>query len=523
MEGRAESATAEDIRTHLDTCEPCRLLVANAMRGESAIPVWTLGTGAPRTLPVGVVINRKFRIDRFIARGGMGEVYEAWDLQLGETIALKTIVCTGLDNARLFPRIRAEVQLARRITHPNVCRILEFGIAEPQGQDSVEALPFFTMEYLRGKTLKQHLNRHGRAAEPEVVSLALQILDGLGAVHSAGIVHRDLKPDNVFVVPTDTSQPRAVVMDFGLARSTAMQDHRSGLSSDALVGTPAYMAPEQALGGQPTPAWDIYALGVMVFELLSGDLPFTGNTALAMAMARVRAPAPLLSTVRPDVHPMLEAVVARCLHADPNRRFATADAVRLALVAVQSSPGRRRSQPRAKGRLIASVLCSLAILLTFGMHAWQLGMRTRGRNSADVPHSPLSRVQAPLLPIAETTTTLGSATPLTQVSGADVAPVRGQSAPPELEVPRATATGCDIGVTSQHAVGSVRLPASPTAKALSARISPKPSPQLNSPKPSPQVNSPTLSEHTARQTSTDELAIPAFAQSPGGGHSEGVP
>jgi serine/threonine protein kinase len=362
IEGRVAPSAAERIRVHLDTCNPCRLLLASTLRAESATRNTSGRTNSPQTFPVGEILNRRFRIDRFIARGGMGEVYEAWDLELGETVALKTIVCTGLDNARLFPRIRAEVLLARRITHPNVCRILEFGLLENTSHDQEEAIPFFTMEYLRGDTLKQHLARHGRLSESEVIAIALQILDGLDAVHVAGIVHRDLKPDNVFVVPTDTGQPRAIVMDFGLARSTDEQDPIHGLSSDALVGTPAYMAPEQTLGGPPTTAWDIYALGVMVFELLSGALPFAGKTAVAMAMARMQGSAPSVSSIRPGIHPSIEAVVTRCLQRDPKRRFASAGEVRRALAGIHLSSCQRLWSRPALAGLLAGMVVGMACL-----------------------------------------------------------------------------------------------------------------------------------------------------------------
>lgn len=369
MEGQIASATADDIRDHVDTCESCRLLVASALRAEAAPhPLVPYAIGA-RTFSVGEVLNRRFRILRFIAKGGMGEVYEASDVQLGETVALKTIVCTGLDNARLFPRLRAEVQIARRVTHPNVCRILEFGTTEARAP-YFEVVPYFTMEYLRGSTLKDSLNRRGRLPAAEVVTLATQILDGLAAVHAAGIVHRDLKTENVFLIPNTNGIPRAVVMDFGLARSIATQDPGSGLSGDALVGTPAYMAPEQTLGGEPTPAWDIFSLGVVVFELLSGKLPFSGKTALATAMARIRDSAPPLSSAVPGIHPELQAVVARCLQTDPARRFPSAIAARDAFVRIQHT---QRLSTEDRGRRALHIgsglgLAALAAVLSLYCH-----------------------------------------------------------------------------------------------------------------------------------------------------------
>jgi serine/threonine protein kinase len=337
IEGRASASTTQAILEHLDGCTECRVLLAGSLRGFDTTPSTGGAGGLPRTFSVGAVIGGRYRLDRFISRGGMGEVYAAWDLELDEAVALKTIACTGLDSAALAVRLRAEVQLARRVTHPNVCRILEFGVHRRRYREKDESIPFFTMELLSGVTLSAYIARKGRLSEREAIRLASQVLAGLDAIHSAGIVHRDLKPQNVFIEPSQETEPRAIVMDFGLARR-ADAVHGSVSSTGGPAGTPAYMAPEQGLGLTPSPTWDIYAFGVLLFELLAGRLPFRVETEAGAAPTELGEAAPALSSVVSGVHPGLEAVVARCLERNPSRRFAAAAEVRRALSEIPRRP-----------------------------------------------------------------------------------------------------------------------------------------------------------------------------------------
>ena len=331
IEGRASPSTIQLILEHVDSCTDCRVLLASSLRAFDTMPSAGHAGGLPRTFGVGAAIGGRYRIDRFISRGGMGEVYAAWDLELDETVALKTIACTGLDSAGLAVRLRAEVQLARRVTHPNVCRILEFGVHRRRYREQDETIPFFTMELLSGETLAAYLARKGRLSEREAIRIASQVLAGLDAIHAAGIVHRDLKPQNVFIEPSLGAEPRAIVMDFGLARRADALDSSVSSSGGGPAGTPAYMAPEQRLGVAPSPAWDIYAFGVLLFELLAGKLPFNAKTEAGHVLVRLGEATPPLSSVLSGVHPGLEAVVARCLEREPSRRFAAAAEVRHAL------------------------------------------------------------------------------------------------------------------------------------------------------------------------------------------------
>ncbi|HXU83393.1 MAG TPA: serine/threonine-protein kinase, partial [Polyangia bacterium] len=268
----------ERLLAHFDECAACRLAMAEATRalaapsGQSgALP--TLGI---RTLSVGERVLGRYEVRRFIARGGMGEVYEAFDLLLDEPVALKTLASTVLDDDHAAFRFKGEVRLARKVTHPNVCRILEFGVHGRRHLNEEESVPFLTMEFLSGETLAQRMAKHGPFSPDQARPLLRQILGGLKAIHDAGIVHRDLKSENVFLVADPRGEERAVLMDFGLARAvdgsvpTTMPHRLAGLA-----GTIDCMAPEQIHGGKPVgPTADVFALGVLIFELLSGVRPF---------------------------------------------------------------------------------------------------------------------------------------------------------------------------------------------------------------------------------------------------------
>ena len=231
--------------------------------------------------------------------GGMGELYEAEDLELQERVALKTILPHIASDERAIVRFKREVHLARQVTHPNVCRIYDVfrhkdaaGSADAPAADVV----FLAMELLHGETLADRLRRDGPLSTAEILPLLDQMAAGLTAAHRAGVVHRDFKSDNVMLVKPaqPDEEPRAVVTDFGLAwRSAQNESTALALSMSTefeICGTPAYMAPEQVEGGPVTPATDVYALGVVLYEIVTGTWPFVGETPIKMATARLHEP-----------------------------------------------------------------------------------------------------------------------------------------------------------------------------------------------------------------------------------------
>ncbi len=257
-------------------------------------------------LEPGKIIAGRFRIERLLGTGGMGQVWEAYDQELGELIAIKTIRPEIATDRRTVERFKREVLIARRVTNPHVCRIYDFFVHEEVGTE----IPFLTMQLLSGETLAERLNRQGKIALP----LAIQILEhcavALGAAHAAGLIHRDFKPGNVMLVPDAAGLPRAVVTDFGLARELA---HGSGIRSgtQSADGTPAYMPPEQAEGRELTTESDVFSFGVVACEVLTGKRPADGGLEL--------------------LPPNWRAALGQALDHNPKRRFArSGDLVRAA-------------------------------------------------------------------------------------------------------------------------------------------------------------------------------------------------
>lgn len=247
-------------------------------------------SGHPPTMPlVGEVLTGRFRLLRQLGKGGMGAVFEAFDVVAGVRLAVKVLWPAALDLPEVKAQCRRELLLARAVTHPNVCRLYDLHIHEPK---SGRAVPFLTLEFLRGQTLGHRLVRSGPLGLEEGLRVATQVVSGLAAAHSAGVVHRDLKPSNVILVPTGfCNDVRAVLTDFGIARARidAPSALRAASGGSGVEGTREYMAPEQASDGLVTPASDIFALGVLLHEMVTGRRPAPeakGGRRLSLVLAR---------------------------------------------------------------------------------------------------------------------------------------------------------------------------------------------------------------------------------------------
>jgi hypothetical protein len=266
-----------------------------------------------RFLP-GTLIGGRYRIIALLGRGGMGEVYRATDLTLAQSVALKFLPEDAATNQRLLERFHNEVRIARQVSHPNVCRVYDIGEAE--------GLPFISMEYVDGEDLASLLQRIGRLPAAKALEISRKVCAGVGAAHERGIIHRDLKPQNVML----NRRGEVVVMDFGLA---AIADELQG--PEARNGTPAYMSPEQLRGDSVTPKSDIYALGLMIYELFTGKHAFEANTVADLIRMQEAGRPASISTVAADADPAVENVVLRCLQPDPAQRPPSALAVAAAL------------------------------------------------------------------------------------------------------------------------------------------------------------------------------------------------
>jgi predicted Ser/Thr protein kinase len=309
--------TGGDETIRLETVAMAEVGAGSAPRVRASAPASRLVTTSTpdegRFLP-GTLIGGRYRIIGLLGRGGMGEVYRATDLTLGQSVALKFLPETARGNERLLERFHNEVRIARQVSHPNVCRVYDIGEAE--------GVPFISMEYVDGEDLASLLQRIGRLPADKALEIARKICAGIAAAHERGIIHRDLKPHNVML----NRRGEVVVMDFGLA---AVADELRG--AEVRSGTPAYMSPEQLRGDSVTPKSDIYALGLIIYELFTGRRPFEADSAVQlMELQETARPASLTSVVA-DADPAVEKVVLRCLHPDPAQRPSSALAVAAAL------------------------------------------------------------------------------------------------------------------------------------------------------------------------------------------------
>ncbi len=266
-----------------------------------------------RFLPGSLVADR-YRIVALLGRGGMGEVYRADDLTLGQPVALKFLPEEASHDPALLDRFRAEVRIARKVSHPNVCRVYDVG--------EVDGSTYFTMEYVDGEDLASLLRRIGRLPNDKALDIARQLCAGLAAAHAKGVLHRDLKPANIML----DGRGQAIITDFGLA-ALAGQAH----GAETRSGTPAYMAPEQLSGQEVTEKSDIYALGLVLYELFTGKRAFSADNLADLVRSRAAGVVSRPSSFVKDLDPLVERVILRCLEPDPAKRPANALSVAAAL------------------------------------------------------------------------------------------------------------------------------------------------------------------------------------------------
>jgi tetratricopeptide (TPR) repeat protein/tRNA A-37 threonylcarbamoyl transferase component Bud32 len=316
-----------------------------------------------RSFSPGDLLSGRFRIVRFLARGGMGEVYEAEDAELRERVALKTIRPELLQDLRALDRFKREVHLAKKVTHPNVCRIFDLFRHQLTTTDGGPSLIFVTMELLPGPTLADRLKSGQRLTSEEALPIALQMAAGLGAAHEANVLHRDFKPGNVVLVLTAKGM-RAVITDFGLALRSNSDSSLSGVvtGTGESLGTPAYMSPEQVENRELTPASDVYSLGLVLYQMVTGTRPFQDTTPLSMAVRRLKEDPTPPRVLVPDLDRRWEAVVLRCLERDPKDRFPNGDDVAKGLKGeIEVSVSKRRRSGWLAAALIV-ILMTVALL-----------------------------------------------------------------------------------------------------------------------------------------------------------------
>jgi serine/threonine-protein kinase len=270
----------------------------------------------------GQMLDERYRVGPRLGEGGMSYVYRGQDIETGQQVALKILLPRLSRDPASIERLRREASLAMRLNHPNVCPILRLG-------EAPHHMIYLVMPYLEGEPLSEHETRRGPFSVSEGIPLLVQMCRGLQHAHELHIIHRDLKPENVILVPEGdgkggTPKYRAVVMDFGLAKERRAGPEVAKLTATGIVlGTPEFMSPEQIRGKPLDGRSDVYALGVLAFELFTGQLPFSGKSAQETMIARLRGAPVRLRDVRADLPPKLEAVITKALASDPTQRHSS--------------------------------------------------------------------------------------------------------------------------------------------------------------------------------------------------------
>src|SRR3984893_2190610 len=339
--------------------------------GNLTVENWSAAVTAPsssdapvasKQLQSGSVLANRYEILEQLGVGGMGTVYKARDREVDRLVAIKVIRAELANDSEILSRFKQELILARKLTHKNVIRIFDLGRAS--------GIRFITMEYIEGQDLRSLVKKQGRLTPEQSVTLIQQVCLALDAAHGEGIVHRDLKPQNIMVDP----QGRIFVMDFGIARTVGAE----GLTmTGALVGTPEYMSPEQVKGDDVDGRSDIFSLGIIFYELLTGKMPYRGETVQrAMYKRTIERPTPA-SSEDLSVPPFLSDVVSKCLEIEPAKRYQSANALSADLdswktgVADQATSVMQRWLRRAMANRLVLASAALLILLLAGIFVYR--------------------------------------------------------------------------------------------------------------------------------------------------------
>jgi serine/threonine protein kinase len=273
------------------------------------------------------LLNKRYQLLEPLGKGGMAIVYRAQDLMLERQVAVKVLREDFSGDPAFQERFRREAKAAANLSHPNIVTMHDFGLDNGQ--------LFLVMEYVPGKDLKTLIKQRVRFSPEEALPLLIQACAGIGYAHRAGLVHCDVKPQNMLVTP----DMRLKVADFGIARALATIHPEE--QADVVWGSPQYFAPEQAQGAAPAPASDVYSLGIIMYEMLTGSLPFKATTDSDLARQHIEEEPPLLSEMLPEISPTLEQILKKVLSKEPSQRYRTADQLGRVLM----SFGNARSAP----------------------------------------------------------------------------------------------------------------------------------------------------------------------------------
>jgi serine/threonine-protein kinase len=345
-----DGAQVKLLKERLENLETlmCRLDSEMNSRLERSFSMLKVATGSnapgvsqmPTTfMNVSSALEGRYQILKELGRGGMGIVFQAYDKQLKEQVAIKVLSPLLSSDPDALERLKREVSSARRITHPNVIRIHD--ISELNG------LHFISMEFFDGISLKDYIKKTGTLSLMQAYNIASQICDGLEAAHRQGVIHRDLKSQNIIIGPTN----QVKIIDFGLARSQNLE----GLTATGLImGTPEYMAPEQVAGKSVDERADIYSLGIILYEMFTGRVPFTGDSAIAIGFKQLKEDPSRPCDINAQLPKEVESVILRAIQKNPLSRFLSVGELKSNLEKAALHPAPLNEQPSSKsesGRL----------------------------------------------------------------------------------------------------------------------------------------------------------------------------
>lgn len=286
---------------------------------------------------LGQLVGQKYRIERKIGQGGMGEVYLGLNAQLGQQVAIKFLSRKLAHDEGIVARFLNEARSYCRVNHPNAVTLLEYG-------QHTDGTLYIITEFVEGMNLGETLKQTGPFATQQVIHVGMQIADVLSAAHAQGVIHRDLKPDNVMLMPVARGRYAVKVLDFGIAKIVDDDNDGPTTETGSVFGTPEFMSPEQARGDGADPRSDIYALGIILFFMVTGKLPFRGKNKLAVLNKQLHDVPPSPSEFRKDVSPQLQAVIMKCLSKEPSERYPAAEDLHEALEDISAPVSRQATK-----------------------------------------------------------------------------------------------------------------------------------------------------------------------------------